>query len=198
MSTRPPKLAFNLERDVRVLAAMASSLTPYLYEDELYGYLAGNLPKLTLGGLLLRLHRLTCLEERLSAEQQTLLHDARINLEAERANWAVHFENKIKRELRARLEALEQFVRECEEDALPCAANYPTQAEKRTIIHHLAEEASELEILEDDVRARLRQVDQKLRALLHEGDFITDEALKPAYPPDVFWWLYAYVPEPGR
>jgi len=197
MSTPPPKLAFNLERDVRVLAAMASSLTPYLYEDELYGYLAGDLPKLTLGGLLLRLHRLTCLEDSLSAEQQTLLHDARINLEAERANWSVHFENKVKRELRARLEALELFVRECDEDAQPCVAYYPAQAEKRTIIHHLAEEASELEILEDDLRARIRQVDQKLHALLRKGEFITDEVLKPAYPPDVFWWLYAYVPEPG-
>ena len=51
MSTYPPKLAFNLERDLRVLAAMASSLTPYLYEDELYGYLAGNLPKPTLGAV---------------------------------------------------------------------------------------------------------------------------------------------------
>lgn len=197
MNTPPPKLAFNLERDVRVLAAMASSLTPYLYEDELYGYLAGDLPKLTLGGLLLRLHRLTCLEDSLSAEQQTLLHDARINLEAERANWSVHFENKVKRELRARLEALELFVRECDEDAQPCVAYYPAQAEKRTIIHHLAEEASELKILEDDLRARIRQVDQKLHALLREGEFITDEVLKSAYPPDVFWWLYAYVPEPG-
>lgn len=197
MSTYPPKLAFNLERDLRVLAAMASSLTPYLYEDELYGYLAGNLPKLTLGGLLLRLHRLTCLEDMLSAEQQTLLHDARINLEAERADWAVHFEGKIKHELRARLEALELFVRECDEDALPCVAHYPAQAEKRTIIHHLAEEADELGILEDDVRARIRQVDQKLRALLREGDFVTDEVLRPAYPADVFWWLYACVPEPS-
>ncbi|MEB2287477.1 MAG: hypothetical protein OZ934_05150 [Anaerolineae bacterium] len=197
MNVPPPKLAFDLERDIRVVAAMASSLTPYLYEDELYGYLAGDLPKLTLGGLLLRLYRLTCLEDSLSTEQQTLLHDARINLEAERANWSVHFENKIRRELRARLEALELFMRECDEDAQPCTAHYPTQAEKRTIIYHLAEEASELGILEDDLRARIRHVDQKLRALLREGEFITDKVLRPAYPPEIFWWLYAYVPELG-
>ena len=133
MSTYPPKLAFNLERDLRVLAAMASSLTPYLYEDELYGYLAGNLPKLTLGGLLLRLHRLTCLEDMLSAEQQTLLHDARINLEAERADWAVHFEGKIKHELRARLEALELFVRECDTNAGGADACRPRTVEAFTL-----------------------------------------------------------------
>ncbi len=198
MNPSTPRLAFDLERDVRVLAAMASSLTPYLYEDEMYGYLAGNLPKLTLGGLLLRLHRLSCLEHALSVEQQTLLHDARINFEAERANWAVHYENKIVRELRARIEALEFFVRECEEDPLPCAANYPVQAEKRTMIHHLLEESSEHEILEDDIRARVRQLDQKLRALLREGLFISDEVLKPAYPAEPFWWLYRHIPEPGN
>lgn len=197
MNPATPRLAFDLERDVRVLAAMASSLTPYLYEDELYGYLAGNLPKLTLGGLLLRLHRLTCLEHTLSMEQQSLLHDARINFEAERAKWAVHYENKIARELRARIEALEFFLRECDEDALPCAANYPVQAEKRTMIQLLLEEASEHEIMEDDVRARIRQLDQKLRALLREGAFISDEVLRPAYPPAQFWWLYGHISETG-
>ena len=43
MSKHPPKLAFDLERDVRILSAMASSLTPYLYENEMYGYLEGDL-----------------------------------------------------------------------------------------------------------------------------------------------------------
>ena len=145
MSTKPPTLAFDLDRDLRALATMASNLAPYLYEDEMYGYLSGDLPNLTLGGLLLRLYRLGRLENLLDADQQTMLQDSRINFEAECAKWAVHYETKLQQELHARLDAFDQFLNECGDDLPSCAANYPVQAEKRTIIEHLNDELVELE-----------------------------------------------------
>jgi len=117
MSDHRPKLAYDLDRDLRVLAAMASSLTPYLYEDEVYGQLGGSLPKLTLGGLLMRLYRLSHLENLLDAHQQDTVRDARLNFEAAKAEWTAHYEQKLVRELQSRMEALDYFVRECVEDA---------------------------------------------------------------------------------
>ena len=198
MSTKPPTLAFDLDRDLRALATMASNLTPYLYEDEMYGYLSGDLPNLTLGGLLLRLYRLGHLENLLDADQQTMLQDSRINFEAECAKWAVHYETKLQQELHARLDAFDQFLNECGDDLPSCAANYPVQAEKRTIIEHLNDELVELEARPEEIENRLRHIDQKLRRLLVESDFISDERLTAVYPKGRFWWMYGYIPENAR
>ena len=198
MSTKPPTLAFDLDRDLRALATMASNLTPYLYEDEMYGYLSGDLPNLTLGGLLLRLYRLGHLENLLDADQQTMLQDSRINFEAECAKWAVHYETKLQQELHARLDAFDQFLNECGDDLPSCAANYPVQAEKRTIIEHLNDELVELEARPEEIENRLRHIDQKLRRLLVESDFISDERLEAVYPKGRFWWMYGYIPENAR
>jgi hypothetical protein len=196
MSSKPPTLAFDLERDLRTLAAMASNLTPYLYENDIYGYLAGDLPDLTLGGLLLRLYRLSRLGDVLAAEQQTVVKDAQLNFEAERSQWAVHYEEKLRRELSARLDALARYLGECREDIGACASEYPVQAEKRTIIKHLVDEANAHDALPDDLRERVPALDQQLKRHFQEGSFvIADDRLKPVYPPRKFWWLYGFIPE---
>lgn len=193
MNKKTPTLAFDLARDVRAVGAMAANLTPYLYEKELYGYLSGDLPRLTVGGLLMRLYRLSRLRDHLSAEQQNVVQDAAINLEAEQAEWGVHYEAKVQQELAARLNALGRFVEECREGNSACAASYPVEAEKRVIIEHLLREAAELEVLEPELETRLHQIDSQLRRLLTEGPFITDPLLQSIYPRDEFWWLYGYI-----
>lgn len=196
MTTHPPKLAYDLDRDLRVLVAMASSLTPYLYEDEVYGQLGGDLPRLTLGGLLMRLYRLTHLDNVLDARQQDMVRDARLNFEAEKSEWRAHYEKKLQHELQSRIEALDYFVRECVEDPTTCVASYPSQSEKRTMIEHLAAEARDLNVMTEELVARLAQLDQRLRRVLVNDDFVmTDDRLKAVYPPERFWWLYAHIGE---
>lgn len=195
MSANRPKLAFNLEHDVRVLSAMASNLTPYLYEQDIFAYLGADLPELTLGGLLMRLYRLSHLEDVLTTEQHNLVQDARLNFEAERSKWAVHYENKIQRELQSRASALLRFLDECLEDRTGSIANYPVQAEKRIMIEHLRSEAQEHDILSDEQDNELKATDQKLRRLFVDGDFITDQRLTVVYPQEHFWWLYGTIAE---
>ena len=193
MKKKTPTLAFDLARDVRAVGAMAANLTPYLYEKELYGYLSGELPRLTVGGLLMRLYRLSRLSNQLSAEQQNTVQDAAINLEAEQSEWGVHYEAKIQQELEARINALTRFLEECREGNSTCAANYPIEAEKRVIIEHLRREAEELNVLPPELDTRLHQLDNQLRRLLTEGPFITDPMLEEVYPRDEFWWLYGFI-----
>ncbi len=195
MSTPVPKLAYDLDRDVQTLAAMASNLTPYMYEDVVFGHLSGDLPRLTLGGLLLRLYRLTRLEPYLDDEQRTQVRDAQINFEAERARWAVHYEQKLQRELDGRLNALEQFLTDCHTET-PCAPEYPVCAEKRTMIAHLRDEATEHDVLAEEIAARVGQLDTALQHVTQSGPFVyTDERLAQVYPQARFWWLYRHVPE---
>lgn len=195
MSSKPPTLAYDLDRDVQAVSAMASSLTPYLYEDEMYGFLSGDLPKLTLGGLLMRLYRLTRLEDDLDADQRTALQDARINFEAEQSKWAVHYEGKLQRELQARLNAVSQYLHEYSEDPQANASGYPSQAEKRLMIEHLQREAEEYDVLTDELETQIKQVDHRLQRWLKEEGFIFDSRLEAAYPRQEFWWLYGYLPE---
>jgi hypothetical protein len=195
MSRPIPKLAFDLDRDVRSLVAMAAHLTPWLYEDELYGHVAGDLPRLTLGGLLLRLYRLERLSDHLRAEQQMQVQEARAQFELARAQWAAHYEQKLRRELQTRVHAFELFLTDCEEDLSACALNYPVQAEKRTIIHHLVQEASALEIFDSQLHARIREIDRRLRSIIREGECLADERLCRVYPRTEFWWLYGAVAE---
>jgi hypothetical protein len=198
MSSHPPKLSYDLERDLRVLEAMASSLTPYLYESEMYGYLSGDLPKLTLGGLLLRLYRLSRLDEILTADQQKMVQEARTNFETQTSHWAVHYENKLRHELRSRIDAFNHYLNECFEDSQGCTANYPSQAEKRTMIEHLRAEAETHNALTNELRARIGEIDRKLRDQLQESEFIFDERLTGVYPREHFWWLYGYIAEGPR
>jgi hypothetical protein len=199
MTDHVPRLAFDLERDIQVLAAMASNLTPYLYENEIYGHIANDMPRLTLGGLLLRLYRLTRLDNVLDSEEQNQVQDARINYEAECAKWAVHFENKLQRELESRVNALLLYLDECGDDLRNCAAGYPSQAEKRIMIEHLRDEAEENAVLTDELVGRVAALDQKLRQWLREGEFIiADERLTAVYPRARFWWLYGYISDSPR
>jgi hypothetical protein len=190
-----PKLTFDLDRDLKTLAAMASGLTPYLYESEMYGYLDGDLPKLTLGGLLMRLHRLGHLAPSLNTEQQTLISKAHATFETERSHWAVHYDQKLQHELQSRVDSFDQFLNEWAEDPSGSSANYPTQAEKRVMIKHLQQEATERGVLSDMYRTRITEIDQKLHHALTECDFIFDERLRDIYPHTEFWWLYACIVE---
>ena len=86
-------------------------------------------------------------------------------------------------------------MQECGDNGQGCAAEYPSQAEKRTMIEHLRDEAERRDVLTEDLRARLKQVDARLQRVLHEGDFIMDDILTSAYPPEKFWWMYGYIAE---
>jgi len=193
MTDKSPALAYDLARDVRALGAMAANLTPYLYEKELYGYLSGDLPRLTVGGLLMRLYRLERLRDHLSPEQQNMVQDARINFEAEQSEWSVHYEMKLQQELEARLNALQRYLEDCREKRASCAEEYPVQAEKRLIIEHLSREAARLDVLSPEHQTRLRQLDTQLHRLLTDGPFITDPLLQEVYPRDEFWWMYGTI-----
>lgn len=195
MDAKPFKLAFDLDKDLSALSAMASTLTPYLYENEMYGVLPGSLPRLTLGGLLLRVYRLPRLTSILTERQQAAVREAQASFDAARAQWAVHYEQKLRHELHARLDAFGYFLDDCFEDRRGNAASYPSQAEKRTMIEHLRREAEDRHLMTEVEYGRLQTVDQRLSHLFKEGAFVMDERLESIYPCEEFWWLYGFISE---
>src|ERR1041385_1628007 len=103
MMIAQPIIQFDPNLDVRTVSEMAEGLVPYVYEQELYGPMPPNMPRLTLGGLLIRLHRLNALYNLLSPDQQAKVKTAQELLDKARKDWPVAYESKLEREIDARL-----------------------------------------------------------------------------------------------
>src|SRR5471032_2823723 len=101
MAIAHPVTRFDIERDVRTLDAMATRLKPYVYENELYGLMPGDLAKLTVGGFLMRLGRLSALKNTLTPKQQGVVQAAQAKVTELRTQWTVAYEGKITREFQA-------------------------------------------------------------------------------------------------
>lgn len=195
-------MRYDAERDLRILEAMADQMEPYLIEDELFwpisGPVRGGMPRMTLGGYLLRQHRLTALRGGLTAHQQERLQEALAAFTAARAEWGMHYNNKLTREWGMRVHLLHEFLRDCNEaDVRHCADYWPVQAKQRTILHHLREEAAERDILSREQEAELARIDRELRRYLlpgEQGAFLWAEGLEPVYPRETYWWLWVAPP----
>lgn len=191
MTTTQPVISFDLDRDVRTVEAMAARLKPYVYEKELYGVMPGDLPRLTLGGLLMRLQRLSALTDLLSPKQQTIVQTAQQQLDSIRQEWGVAYEDKLQHEFTARLNTLGQFLSECHETPRGCFEAYPSAIEKRVIAQVIADEMEARHTATPITRAALTDMDSSLRRYVKPADaFIWDSRLKPAYPRDQYWYLY--------
>lgn len=196
--------AYDPERDLIVLTAMADQITSYLIEGELFwplsGRLPGGMPHLTIGGFLLRQHRLTALRARLDDRQQARLDAALAAFRAARMEWRIHYFNKIVREWEMRVNLLQQFLNDCEaQEAANCFENWPTTARHRTILHHLQEALQEGgEGPSDQQRAELERLDGGLRRYLAQGEagrFLWGADLAAVYPRNPYWWLWVVPPD---
>lgn len=181
----------NVDQELRILTTMASSLTPYLYGDEVYGNLGKQFPQLTVGAILMRLYRLETIADDLSPSQQDSLHEARQQLETARYEWQNHYKEKLQREITARLNTISWFLDDCGDSPASCISGWPSAAEKRTIVAHVVDEAQNLDAYELELRAQVSDVDTRFRSFYKRGPFIWDERLQNAYSRDEFWWLYS-------
>ena len=186
--------AYNLDADVRAASAMAAALVPYIYQDELFGRLPPPLPSLTVGGLVMRLNRLTAIDSLLSADQRQTVATARTQFEAMQSEWLVAYENKIKQEIGSRLRAVGQLIVDCG-DRRQCAELYPSEIEKRVIAAGLHDEAKRLNVLDGSTASQFEALDSRLQIFTRPGDFLWDERLIPAYPQPEYWFLYVTLPQ---
>ncbi len=190
---------YNAERDLTEARSMAEALDGYVRDDVLYaqvgGWLGGGkMPSLTIGALLLRLKRLQALRESLSPAQERQLDEIQARHDAVRREWRVHYDQKILREARSRLEAMRTFFEECDDDPRTCAPNYPPEMLRLTIAHQLAVDLAESKADATGLDGLLRMADARVRSVTEPADFQWAAPLRPAYPQDIYWWLYVRPP----
>jgi len=182
---------YDPEKDLSTLEVFAEALPSYLREKELYGEVGRQLPKLTPGAVLLRLHRLQALA--LSPRQAERLQKATRACAEARQTWAHHYSEKLEREWKARLKTYADFLEDHKDDFDSMRAAYPAEATHRTYLHHVAQELQAFHLWDEAHEQALFALDQVLKSSFDKDNprFIWPEALAEVYPPNLFWWLYS-------
>jgi hypothetical protein len=189
-----PEQKYSVERDLKEAQEMAKALVPYIYQDQLYGNVGGgmfgsrDMPKLTIGGLLMRIHRLHSVP--LTATQQQTLSEVENQLASVRTEWRMHYDEKLVHEANSRLDGIESFIQECREDPRACGNAYMPEAQRRTIVQEILHELESLGALPNELKTKMLRVDSQLHGYVHAGDFIWSPELRSVYPKSAYWWLY--------
>jgi len=156
------------DEDRKYLQAALPELKAYLLSDILYYPLGGNLPRLTLGGILLAQRRLgTPPDPQFATVKET---------------WRAAWTKKAAQETEARLTLWRNYLNDYRRDPEQ-AENYPYEVRWRVMLTLLLPEA-------ETSPADLPALDRFLRANLLSAPFIWDADLAKNFPQDEFWFLY--------
>ena len=181
-----------LAQDVATLGAMAGQMAEYLDSEILFWPLGrNNMPMLTLGGYLLREHRLLALPNLLTPEQRAQVDAAILQFNQALADRVVRFEAKAHHELEARLRQWTETLKEMEHGTLQRSSNYATVVETRAMIHALNERLSMPPFrTESRLGQQVALLDTRLQGRWTPGEFVWPPEWHPAYPRGEYWWLY--------
>jgi hypothetical protein len=181
-----------LRQDLEILAAMAAEMDSYLKSEVLFWPMANStMPRLTLGGYLMRQRRLMALEDLLTDEEKARLETAVRQFNEALVEKIVRLEQRAHEELEARLRQWGEYLKDLSRDSGSGGAYYGTAVEPRAMITALV---NKLRLppykLEPRISQQLAMYDDNLRRRWDSGDFIWPEEWQPAYPKTTYWWLY--------
>jgi hypothetical protein len=184
-----------LTQDVTVLAEMAEEMADYLRSDVLYWQMMkGGLPKLTLGGYLMRQHRLLALPELLTDEDRGVVDTAVTQFNHTLVEKIVRLEQKAHQELEARIRQWAEYLKDFRWERGAAVAGYTSAVENRVMITAVIDK---LQMPPYQLNTRLTEqlalLDGNLRSRWRSGPFLWPEAWQPAYPRGDYWYLYGAV-----
>ena len=178
--------------DLMILEEMASNMEAYLDHDTLNWTIPRvNMPKLTIGGYLMRQHRLKILAEQLEPQDQTRLKVAIQTYDNALVERVVRFENRANKELHTRIGEWMGHMREMGNRILSEANYYAGIVDTRVVISALIDQLQVRPFqLEEGIVSQVNALDKNLQARLDDQPFIWDPVWQPVYPREKYWWLY--------
>lgn len=182
-----------LQKDLDILEEMAEDLSNYLRTDALFGPMGPNRPKMTLGGYLMREHRLLALQGSLTQPEKNRLLKARQTFENTVMEWVVATEKKAIQEIEARMRQWQETIRDLRENAVKHWPYYHTAVEARVMLELLHQLLSSSPFqANDELKSRLAVLDQALFVAWYSdaSAFVWDEEWVSAYPAADFEFLY--------
>lgn len=178
-----------LQKDVVILARFKEDLADYLASETLFYPTGPNYPELTLGGWLMRQHRLEALRDQLGQDERNQLEQILIEGNAILRNNIVRAEAKMHDELQVRLRQWKTYLQDVQEGE--SGAWYATAVEPRAMLTALINQLSNSPYqMNSDVPDRLEKVDMLAKFRWLSGDFVWSDGWDKAYPKADFWYLY--------
>ncbi len=162
------------KQDLAYLETALPELKDYLLSDVLFYPLMGNLPRLTIGGLLLAQKRL---------QAGTLGTHLYPKLDSIKRKWYVAWTKKSARELDSRLNLWRNYLNDYRKNSEEYATDYKHEVRLRVMLELLSAEV-------DKIPSEIAVLDQLLRVKLISGKFIWDENLQSQFSQEEFWFLY--------
>lgn len=173
----------SIENDITTLETFLSEFDPYLKSDIVFWNVGkSNVPALTLGSILLLRRTLSARRTQLDPEQSK--NFARLDLLANDLlnQWVANVERKTLSEISSRLNVWDSAFDEL-------ADHYPQAVYSRVYLALLMPLVAHLGEAER-FRQRLNELDSRLRGMFTMGNFVWDAAIAPAFPGELFWYLY--------
>lgn len=182
-----------LEHDLKILEAMAAEMEDYLLRSEVTQWtLAGlDTPKLTIGGYLMRQHRLQALRDRLTSSEQSRLDAAVERFEQALVEKVVRFEHRVHQELHTRLGEWGGCLRNLSHQMEVDPSYYASVVDTRVVITAMIDKLKNPPYrLDKQIINEVTVLDRNLRSRWQPGEFVWLSLWQPAYPPEKYWWLY--------
>jgi hypothetical protein len=181
-----------LRQDLEIMTAMAEEMNSYLMSEVLFWPMGNTtLPRLTLGGYLMRQHRVTALQHLLTEEEQRQLEVVIKQFNLALVEKIVRFERRAHEELEARLRQWGEYLTDLARDAGGSKGYYATAVEPRAMVAALI---NKLQFppyqLDERIPQQAAAYDSNLRRRWQSGEFVWAEEWQSAYPKGEYWWLY--------
>lgn len=181
-----------LRKDLKILEAMAAEMDDYLRNESMFWPLSdSSMPRLTLGGYLMRQHRLSLLQGLFDEKEQVRLNRAIDTYHEALVEKVVRFEQHAHDELHVRLRQWSEYLRELNQEPDAAGSYYASAVETRVMIAALLEKL-EMPPYQSDERVldELGVYDRALKNHWLSDGFLWPGEWQPAYPPLTYWWLY--------
>ncbi len=181
-----------LQHDLGILVEMANHMQEYLISDATDWTIPRvNMPKLTIGGYLMRQQRLCALRERLTPDDQQLLDTAVATFEDALTDRIVRFEQRSHHELRARLREWVGYLRDLSCHTAAQRNHYIGIVDTRVVIQALMDRLQQRPYqLEAGIDTEVAGLDRNLQARWTAGAFVWDPIWQNAYPRADYWYLW--------
>lgn len=182
----------HVERDLGILDAMRSRFDQYLSSESLFYPLDDiKLPRLTLGGYLMRLNRVLGIVHLLPERDALRLAQNMVALREATAAHLVRLETKGNQEAWARVRQWGATVGELADNCEEFGAFYHTAVESRVMVQALVAFLANRPLrLSAGIEQELAAVDRQLLERWRPGPFIWPAIWRASYAEAGNWWLY--------
>ena len=187
--------------DLEIVEGMIPVLEDYIIKDEVYRTVI--LPtskgdqniRMTGGDLLARLHRLAGERSDLSAAEQQRLDVAQRKADETIRSYRTRFNERLLREMKARLDSLRWFFDDCGGDRMRCRVEYPFEMRNRQRVEEILKQVGS--DVPADLKSVLSRIDKRIREFAAPSAFVWTPRMEKVYPRDTYWYLYMLPPSPN-